>query len=249
MLLPGAEPFAFDGGPTGALLVHGFTGCPASMRAWGEFLAAAGLTVVGPRLPGHGTRVEDMAATRWEDWYAEAERSYTALRARCDEVFVMGLSMGAALVLRLVETHPGEIAGAVLVNAAIASNDRRLVLLPVLKHLVKTFPGIANDIKKPGVTEVAYDRMPLKPVASMLDGWKDVRADLGKVDCPVLHFHSREDHVVDPGSSALLNRDVPHLQEVVLEDSYHVATLDNDAERIFGGSLDFVRANSRTVSG
>jgi carboxylesterase len=248
VLLPGAEPFAFDGGPTGALLVHGLTGCPASMRAWGEFLADAGLTVVGPRLPGHGTRVEDMAATRWEDWYAEAERSYSALRARCDEVFVMGLSMGAALILRLAETHPGEIAGAVLVNAAIASNDRRLILLPVLKHLVKTFPGIANDIKKPGVTEVAYDRTPLKPVASMLDGWKAVRADLGKVDCPVLHFHSREDHLVDPGSSALLHQGVPHLQEVVLEDSYHVATLDNDAGRIFGGSLDFVRENSRTVS-
>ncbi|MGZ4664163.1 MAG: alpha/beta hydrolase [Frankiaceae bacterium] len=249
VLLPGAEPFAFDGGPTGALLVHGLTGSPASLRPWGKYLAAAGLTVVGPRLPGHGTRVEDMAATRWEDWYAEVERAYTALRARCDEVFVMGLSMGAALTLRLAETNPGEITGAVLVNAAIASNDRRLLLLPVLKHIVKTFPGIAGDIKKPGVTEVAYDRTPLKPVASMLEGWKAVRADLGKVDCPVLHFHSREDHIVDPSSSGLLNRDVPRLQEVVLENSYHVATLDNDAERIFGGSLDFARANSRTLSG
>ena len=85
VLLPGAEPFSFEGGPTGVLLIHGFTGCPQSVRPWGEFLAAAGLTVVGPRLPGHGTRVEDMAASRWEDWYAEAERSYTALRSRCAE--------------------------------------------------------------------------------------------------------------------------------------------------------------------
>jgi len=62
-------------------------------------------------------------------------------------------------------------------------------VLPVLKHLVKTFPGVANDIKKPGVTELAYDRMPLKAVAATIDGWKTVRADLGKVDCPVPHFH------------------------------------------------------------
>ncbi|MGZ6870365.1 MAG: alpha/beta hydrolase, partial [Frankiaceae bacterium] len=93
-LLPGAEPFSFDGGPTGVLLVHGFTGCPQSMRPWGEFLAAAGLTVEGPRLPGHGTRLEDMLPTRWDDWYGEAERSFSALRSRCDEVFAMGLSMG-----------------------------------------------------------------------------------------------------------------------------------------------------------
>ena len=157
--------------------------------------------------------------------------------------------MGGSLSLRLAETHPGEISGMVLVNAAIATNDRRLVVLPVLKHLVKTFPGVANDIKKPGVTEVAYDRMPLKAVASMIDGWKTVRADLDMVDCPVLHFHSREDHVVDPSSSVFLKRGVPDLKEVILEDSYHVATLDNDAPRVFEGSLDFVRTNSRAVSG
>ena len=122
-------------------------------------------------------------------------------------------------------------------------------MLPVLKHLVKTFPGVANDIKKPGVTELAYDRMPLKAVAATIDGWKTVPADLGKVDCPVLHFHSREDHVIDPSSSRSSKRDVPSLKEVILEDSYHVATLDNDAPRVFEGSLDFVRTNSRAVSG
>jgi hypothetical protein len=83
------------------------------------------------------------------------------------------------------------------------------VVLPVLKHLVKTFPGVANDIKKPGVTELAYDRMPLKAVAATIDGWKTVRADLGKVDCPVPHFHSREDHVVDPSSSGFLKTGRP----------------------------------------
>ena len=248
-LLPGAEPFSFDGGPTGVLLVHGFTGCPQSIRPWGEFLAAAGLTVEGPRLPGHGTRLEDMLPTRWDDWYGEAERSFSALRSRCDEVFAMGLSMGGAVCLRLAEVHPADVAGLVLVNAAVTSADKRLVLMPVLKHLVKAFPGISNDIKKPGATELAYDKTPLKALASLQDAWRMVRADLSKITCPVVHYRSREDHVVDPSSSVYLNRDVPDLGEVILENSYHVATLDNDAQQIFEGSLKFVRDNAAPPQG
>ena len=248
-LLPGAEPFSFDGGPTGVLLVHGFTGCPQSIRPWGEFLAAAGLTVEGPRLPGHGTRLEDMLPTRWDDWYGEAERSFSALRSRCDEVFAMGLSMGGAVCLRLAEVHPADVAGLVLVNAAVTSADKRLVLMPVLKHLVKAFPGISNDIKKPGATELAYDKTPLKALASLQDAWRMVLADLSKIKCPVVHYRSREDHVVDPSSSVYLNRDVPDLVEVILENSYHVATLDNDAQQIFEGSLKFVRDNAAPRQG
>ena len=110
-VLPGAEPFEADGGRVGVVLSHGFTGTPQSLRPWAEHLAAAGLTVSLPRLPGHGTRWQDLAATRWEDWYGEVERAFTRLRSRCDEVFAGGLSMGGALVLRLAEEHPDEVAG------------------------------------------------------------------------------------------------------------------------------------------
>ena len=93
-VLPGAEPFEHAGGDVGVLLVHGFTGCPQSMRPWAEHLAAEGFTVSLPRLPGHGTRWQDLNLTRWTDWYAEAERALDALRRTCSTVFVMGLSMG-----------------------------------------------------------------------------------------------------------------------------------------------------------
>ena len=94
-LLPGAEPFTHHGGATGVLLCHGFTGSPQSLRPWAEYLAEAGLSVWLPRLPGHGTTWQEMARTRWEDWYAEVDRAFDELRAKSDEIFVMGLSMGA----------------------------------------------------------------------------------------------------------------------------------------------------------
>src|SRR6202046_751279 len=93
-LLPGAEAYTHDGGPTGVLLCHGFTGSPQSLRPWAEYLAKAGLTISLPRLPGHGTTWQEMARTRWEDWFAEVDRAFDELQSRCEEIFLMGLSMG-----------------------------------------------------------------------------------------------------------------------------------------------------------
>ena len=104
-LFPGAEPYSADGGSTGILLLHGFTGSPKSMRPWAERMSAEGHTVRLPRLPGHGTRWQDMNLTRWEDWYAEADRAFLELQKSCERVFVFGLSMGGTLTLRLAERH------------------------------------------------------------------------------------------------------------------------------------------------
>ena len=245
---PQAEPFHSegvadaDGRLVGVLLSHGFTGSPASMVPWGKHLAEQGFAVSVPRLPGHGTTWQEMVSTRYSDYKAELEREYAALAARCDAVVVGGLSMGGSLALDLVQQHP-EIKGLVLVNPAVASNNKQLLALPVLKHVVKAMPGIGNDIKKPGGNEYGYDKTPLKPLASFMAEWKRLREDLGKVTCPVLYFRSAEDHVVDPSSGRIImgglsSRDAT---EVVLDDSYHVATLDNDAPRIFDESAEFIR--------
>ena len=246
-VLPGAEPFSADGGPVGALLCHGFTGSPQSLRPWAEHLAAAGLTVSLPRLPGHGTRWQEANLTRWEDWYAEVDRALSSLRSRCDEVFVMGLSMGGTLALRLAEQRPEDVDGLVLVNPSLLTRRPDRHLLPVLQMLVPSWTPIGSDIKKPGVTELAYDRLPLKAAFSLSKLWLVTRTDLEKVTAPILVFRSSEDHVVEPDSCALLRSKVSStdVREVVLEDSYHVATLDNDAPTIFAGSLDFVRQHSQ----
>ncbi|MEP6463360.1 MAG: alpha/beta fold hydrolase [Frankiaceae bacterium] len=249
-LLPGAEPYSADGGPVGVLVVHGFTGSPQSMRPWAEHLAAAGYTVSLPRLPGHGTRWEDMQQTRWPDWYGEVDNAFSALVARCEQVFVTGLSMGGTLSLRLAEQRPDEVAGLVLVNPSVISKDRRLLVLPLLKRIMATQPPIANDIKKPGVTELAYDKMPLHAAASLIQLWAVTRADLGKITAPVLMYRSTVDHVVEPASGEVLRRDLRcPLEERILADSYHVATLDNDAPTIFEGSVDFINSHTTAPTG
>ncbi len=246
-VLPGAEAFGHEGSSTGVLLCHGFTGSPHSMRPWAEFLAAAGLSVSLPRLPGHGTRWQEMARTRWEDWYAEIDRAFDELRSRADEIFVLGLSMGACLALRLAELRGPAVSGLVVVNPSLAADTRLFLLAPVLKLVVPSLKGVSSDIKKQPGNELGYTRIPVKSAASLPALWRITAANLRQVSQPVLAYRSVTDHVVGPASMALLRAALPPAQLEVrdLADSYHVAPLDNDAPAIFTGSLDFVRAHSR----
>jgi carboxylesterase len=239
---PGAEPFAHDGGPVGVLLCHGFTGSPASMRPWAEHLAAEGHTVRLPRLPGHGTDWRDLALTRWEDWYGAAERALRDLSSSCEHVFVCGLSMGGTLTLRLAQEDPGLVTGIAVVNPSIHSRRADLKALPVMRHLMPAAPGLVNDIKRPGQDEVGYDRVPLHALHSLTKAWQRVSDDLPRISCPVLVFGSDEDHVVEPSNAIEVVKRVesPDVVFVPLHDSYHVATLDNDAAEIFAQTSAFI---------
>jgi len=241
-ILTGAEPFSQDGSDVGVLLCHGFTGTPQSMRPWGEFLADRGYTVRIPLLPGHGTTWQEMNSTTWQDWYGCVDASFRELHQTCERVIVGGLSMGGALSLQLAQEHGPRISGLVLVNPAVKFDDPRNRLLPVLKHILGSVDAIGNDVKKPGVTELAYTRTPLKAAHSQMVAWSSVIRELPEVTQPVLLLRSTQDHVVPASSSALVlsrisSRDVT---EVLLEDSYHVATIDNDAPRIFDESAKFI---------
>jgi len=116
-----------------------------------------------------------------------------------------------------------------------------------MKFVVPSLKGIGSDIKKEGVHELSYDRVPVRAAATLPQLWKVTQQQLAEVTQPVLVYVSRTDHVVGPASMKLLRAALPAGQFTVREcaDSYHVATLDNDAAQIFAGSLDFVRAHSR----
>src|SRR5260370_12641590 len=161
--MAGAEPFFADGGPVGMVLCHGFSGTRQSLGPWAETLAAAGFAVALPRLPGHGTRWPDMNVTTWTDWCGELERAFDRWRQGRDQVFACGLSMGGPLALRLAEQRGSQVAGLILVNPSLGSERKALKLLPLLRRVVSSAPGIGSDIKKPGSTEVAYRRGPPPP--------------------------------------------------------------------------------------
>ena len=167
-VLPGAEAWSADGGTTGVLVVHGFTGSPGSMREVAEALAAAGHSVSLPRLPGHGTTIDEMLTTGWADWSAAAEAALEELASRVERVVVLGLSMGGSLTLWLGTRHP-ELAGLVCVNPAVVPLDDGTLsqMAEIADGGTPVLPGIGSDIAKEGVTEIAYDGMPVRPLLSM----------------------------------------------------------------------------------
>lgn len=234
-------------GRVGVVLCHGFTGSPAAVRPWADYLAAAGVAVAVPRLPGHGTSWPALNRTSWPDWFAAAERELLVMSRGGRAVFAAGLSMGGALALRLAQVHRDLVTGLILVNPSLTSDDRRLVVLPLLRRLRRSVRGIGSDIKKPGVVESGYDRLPLDALASLRQLWRTVVADLPSVTQPTLLLRSVEDHVVEPSSARLLRSRIGAriLEELALPNSYHVATLDHDAPTIFESSLDFVRRVTR----
>jgi carboxylesterase len=241
--MQGCEPWTAEGGSNGVLVLHGFTGNPQSMRPLAEVLAAAGFTVDLPLLPGHGTSIEDMIPTRWEDWSGAAEAHFQALAARCDHVLVAGLSMGGSLTCWLAERHK-HIAGIALVNPLVRSPVELIEgAKALLESGMETIDGIGSDIKKEGPAELAYPGTPLAAGISLFEGVADVEAHLGDIHCPLLLLSSREDHVVDPVNGDVVEAGVSGpVERIMLEDSYHVATLDNDAPLIEAAVVRFATA-------
>ena len=237
-------PFAADGGPVGALVLHGFTGSPRTVRPWAEHLAAAGLTVRAPLLAGHGGTWQQLGQTGWTDWYACAAKAFEELAGRCERVFVTGISMGGCLAFRLAETHRAQVSGLVVVNPSLAGDNPLIPLAPVLKYVIRSLPSIGGDIKNPDAREGAAKRTPVASVATMPKMWKTTAAGLASVTAPVLVFRSTVDHVVGPASMKVLTGALPGAEVRPLGNSYHVATLDHDAPEIFGGTLAFIARHS-----
>ena len=241
-IIPGAEPYSATGDARGALVLHGFTGNPQSMRGLARALADAGFTVEMPLLPGHGTDISDMVPIRWPQWCEAANDAFTALVARCDAVAVVGLSMGGSLAVWLAEHHP-EVAALSVVNPLVTPPDTATTgfIEAMIEAGDEIAPGIGSDIAMEGSVESAYPELPLRAALSLFEGVEEVEAKLGSVTCPVLLFTSKQDHVVDPTSSdVLMERVKGPVEQVVLERSYHVATLDFDKDEIEARTVEFL---------
>lgn len=238
-VLSGAEPYTAEGSRTGILVSHGFTGTVQSMRPLGEAFAKEGYTVSVPRLKGHGTHHEEMEGTTYQDWISSVEEAYAWLSERCDAIFMAGLSMGGTLSLYMAQQHP-EIRAISLINAAVDVPGMKIVHD---MQDVRFLDAIGSDIKKEGITELAYEKTPVASVKQILEFMDEVRSDLGKVKCPALIFVSPEDHVVPANNAQIIYDGIASEEKHLIEmpDSYHVATLDNDQQRIIDETLAFFK--------
>lgn len=245
-LIPGADPWSSSStspAAAGVLVLHGFTGNPGSMRELAEACAAAGFHVELPRLPGHGTTVDDMLTTSWSDWVGESVAALSRLRERTDRVVVAGLSMGGALTLRLGADHP-DIAGLVCINPATQPQPPEMIAMleAMVADGTAVMPAIGSDIADPDAHESAYDATPVRPLLSLVnDGLAPLAAEYARMTMPLLLMNSPNDHVVEPAQAAFLaDRYGGPVERVTLERSFHVATQDYDKGIINERTVGFV---------
>ncbi len=245
-VLPGAEPMYKVGNRIGVLVSHGFTGSPQSMRFLAEGFAEAGYTVAMPRLTGHGTSPADMAAATASDWTRDIVEAMRWLEERCDVLFMTGLSMGGTLTLWAAGQFPDRFAGIIPINAPVKLDAPDLAALAFNPVAPAELPGIGSDIKAEGVKELAYSVVPVPAIKHLIVLCAVAELLLPRIQCPALIIQSREDHLVPPRNAEIILNGIASTEKELLwlENSYHVATLDNDKELILERSLEFIRKHS-----
>lgn len=243
------QTYRIAGGKTGVLLIHGLCGTPTEMRFVAMGLARAGYTVHCPTLAGHGGSRLDIVKTNWRDWYRSAEAALDELRKECDTVIVGGLCLGSIICLHLAANNPDKVQGVALFSPTLWIDGWAMPWYTKLFSLVPNrwianmmqFPDAASlGIKCPRVREfvraalAASDGSELGTVGTpgaMLFEHRQLvaaaRKILGKIQQPALIVHSRQDDYADLNNATYLQRTMPgSVDLVVLDDSYHMVTLD-----------------------
>jgi carboxylesterase len=243
------NPFFFEGGPTGCLLIHGFSGSPPEMRPMGEYLAEKGLTVIGVRLAGHGTTPEDMARTGWRDWVASAEAGLRELEARCEQVFVAGLSMGGLITLHLAAHHSPD--GIVVMSAPAYIADWRFRLLPLAQYFIRWFtPDIESDLTDPEAENSlsAYPVLPVRCIVSLGQLMGLVRGELPQVKVPALVMQGEKDHHVPADSARIIFEELDAADKEIVwwPNSGHCITVDSEREAVWARAHEFIVNHSRS---
>ncbi len=246
MIVPSATPFYYPGGPTGCLLIHGFTGSPKEMEPLGEYLSKLGYTILGIRLFAHATSQEDMNRARWEDWVASVEDGWYLLQGTVDEIFLIGLSMGG--VLALYQSAHLPVAGTVTLSTPyqIIQDPR----IPFLKYFWRFLPFVSkgeSDWQDPVQTEehFSYDKYPTRAVYELSKLLEEMQEMLPQIQVPILLMHSKDDLTVPPENMVQLYEHLgtPNGQKdmVYVEESGHVLTRDRKKEVVFEHVSQFIK--------
>lgn len=240
-----SSPFFHTGGSTGVLLIHGFTATPAEVKWVGEYLHERGYTVSGPRLPGHGTTVEELNKCSWRDWLDHVEYALVELSSGCERVFVGGESMGGLLTLYLGSEYP-KIAGLFAYAPALRTANRRAYLAPLLKPFVKMVGKNRADEDPDSLVNQRWQGYTVDPVpalAQLLALQRQVRRRLSRIRQPLLVFQGQLDTTLDPrGAKEVVAKANSTDKELVwLERSTHCLILDVEWETAAEKTLAFVQ--------
>ncbi len=235
------EPFHWEAGPVGVLLLHGFTATPVEVRAAAEQLHTLGYSVAGPLLPGHAAAPGDLNRVPWQSWVEAGEQAFARLKERCSRVFVGGESMGAVVALHLATRHP-EAAGVLCFAPAVRLRLSRwkLLQLHVLAPFVGSVPkgSLDSDDRWQG-----YNVNPLRGVLQLLEMQRALLARLHLIRQPVMVAQGRLDTTIDPRAGELILSGVAStLKELRwYERSHHVILLDVELEEAVRDMDEFMK--------
>lgn len=253
----------YEGGNVGVLLIHSLGGTPLELKFLAQGIARNGYTVSCPMLPGmaHGTDVLNLS--RWQDWYAAAEQAFEELKSKCDTVIVGGLSAGSMLALRLVQNHPNEVEGILALAPTVWPNGwsipwyfsfYRLVTQRwfarmfrfklrdpqgikderVRNFMIEAFKGSGSNVNeiysRSGVTVLEFHRLV-----------RVVKRNLKACSAPTIIVHPRQDDQSDLSNTLILQKGLSgYVETVVLDDSYHMITLDRQRDIVMERVVDFM---------
>lgn len=234
-------PFFFKGGKTGVLLIHGFTGTPWSMRELGVLLSSAGMTVMAPLLPGHGTTPRDLIGIRWEQWVESLQHARDRLAGQCDSIFAAGLSMGGALAYALAARS--RLKGVVSMATPMRLERPGIRLVPLVIPFVRYWKKKKGAHLSDEGLQIAYDRYPLAGVLEFQKLLADMRARLPEVTCPALILHAKGDPTVSFENAARIEAAVGShdKRRILLDDPCHIITHGADRHRVESEVLDFIQ--------
>lgn len=235
----------------GVLLVHGLNGSTVDMAELQDILQAHGMVTVNMLLPGHGQRVRAMFSVGWDDWAQAVHRELKLLKERCDVVFLVGHSLGGALVLHVAARE--EIAGIVSMCAPLHLFPWVKPAIAFVRYVTPLLPTIREDVLDPEARSRyirgAYRWTPMRPIESMVRYLPRLRAELPLVTAPALIITSIHDHVVPARDGREIYRLIGSREKhlVTLHRSYHVITKDYDREEVFDKTLAFILRHARNA--
>lgn len=261
--------YFLEGGRTGILLIHGLTGTPNEMRLLGKVLHKSGFTVYGMQLAGHCGTEGDLLETGWKDWYASVELAAQKLREKVDKFFIGGLSMGAVLALRYAALHPTTVAGVLVYGPTFRYDGWAIPRYAKTWYFLLYAFRVLGIFQRHVFTEqppygLKDERLRATVSASMLKGdsaaaglagnpWRSLtemlllsratRPQLKQVIAPCLIIHAEEDDIADITNSHFVVANVSgQVEMVVLQDSYHMITIDRERKLVAQKTVDFIGA-------
>ena len=250
-VMSGAETFFYKKGNTGCLLCHGFTGTPDEMKSIGEFLASKDISVIGPRLPGHGTTLEDLKTKTAVDWLAEYRKSFTKLKDICNEVFICGLSMGGVLTLDFAIEN--DVSGIITLATPIKFRGLDMHFLntfsPFVKRLsIKKTKKELEDQKTNRI--LAYKRYPLGPAACLAKLIKKTRASIDKIKDPILILQGSLDDKWIVDSSKIIQDKISSKDKklIYLKNSPHNIPKGPEIDIVKQKIYEFITKHSKNIS-